>query len=211
MVKKFPNKGRLPFKKGSGDSGDPRRFEGAPSTSFEGDNDRRNREPASVYDQLSQTNYRGNVPPGARLRPSPDNDPLECSPEINSENWVVDSQKMQFAQNDVLKDHNTLKSRQNHVPILQIFEEKKVGFGIQVRYHCGFKNCKYVSSMYELYQKTSTGQPTTNLQAAVAMAKTELTPKTVNLLGTTLNLASPSTTSFACYNAVLLFSHPVDI
>ena len=56
MVKKFPNKGRLPFKKGSGDSGDPRRFEGAPSTSFEGDNDRRNREPASVYDQLSQTN-----------------------------------------------------------------------------------------------------------------------------------------------------------
>lgn len=191
MVKKLKlNGGR--FLKGSGNSKDQRIFEGSPSTSFEGAKMKRKREPKSVFDQLSKTMYRGSIPPGARLRPCLDKDAQSCPPDITSENWVVDNTKMMTAYNDALKSHNSLSGRSNHTAILKQFHVKNRGFGIKLRFCCRFKNCKFISQNYDLYEKTEKGEPTINLQAGVAMSKTDLTPKNLALLSTTLNLASPS-------------------
>ena len=150
------------------------------------------REPKSVYDQISKTNFQGEVPPGAQLRPFADKN--ECEDEEfhpESQNWVVDNEKLLHATNDAYKQHDQSSSR-NHTAI---FKRKKViqlGFGISVSFKCCYRNCKFDSKLYKLYDETARGEPTTNVQVGVAMAKSELTPKTVEVLGSTMNMSTPS-------------------
>ena len=61
------------------------------------------REPASIYNQISQNQCQGQVPIGARLRPKPD---APCEDEVADDqvgqNWVVDEQKLLQATNEAL-------------------------------------------------------------------------------------------------------------
>ena len=155
------------------------------------------REPKTVFKNVST--QLGAIPPGATLRPYDDSDPKyghktlqNAQTGIDSENWLIDEGKMLEATNDALKDHSSSKKRKNHTPKLQKDRVQKVGFGIQVSFKCGWGNCKFQSKMYKLYASTETGQPLPNLQIGVAMSKTDLTPKTVETLATTLNLNPPT-------------------
>lgn len=155
------------------------------------------REPKSIFDNVVA--QLGTIPPGANLRPYDDSDP-KFGPETlknatssnESENWLIDQGKLLAATNDALKDHNSSKRRKNHTPKLQKHDVRKLGFGIKLSFKCGYGNCKFESKMYELYNRTETGQPLPNLQVGVAMSKTDLTPKTVETLATTLNLNPPA-------------------
>ena len=178
-----------PFEKG----GDPRQSQGAPSKD-EQTQDRRVREPKTAF-----ANCAGParvIPPGASLRPYDDSNSRETNkseqPLENSENWIVDDQKLMTALNDAVSCHRT-KHRMNHTPKLIKHRVVKVGFGVQVSFKCGFKACKFESPLYDLYMTAPNGQPLTNLQVGVAMSKTDLTPRTIETLSATLNLHSPNT------------------
>ena len=174
-------------------SGDSRRNVGHAHTDF--DAQPRTREPQTAFNNISCES--GAVPIGATLRPFDDSNAqnleLECG--VNTQNWLVDEDKLFFATNDALKAHN-IKSRANHTPNLQKHNMRKVGLGIEVSFRCGYKNCQFESKSYKLYQTTNTGQPLPNLQIGIAMTKSDLTPKTVETLATTMNLAPPNIKTF---------------
>ena len=181
----------VPFAKGSDDSRINRVGPPPPPPNDIDKVPTRFREPASVYNQISQNQYQGQVPVGARLRPKPDDDPtLGHSSEDMGQNWVVDETRLLNATNAALKLHDT-KNR-HHTPVLKKKKTIKVGFGVRVSFECGYKNCRFSSPLYNLYDETETGQPVPNVQIGVAMAKSELTPKTVEVMGAALNLATPS-------------------
>ena len=164
---------------------------------------KRIREPQSIFDQISRNQCGGEIPPGARLRPKPDSDPLEetGSGEIG-QNWVIDEQKLLEATNAAIKLHDN--GKRNHMPVLQKRKSIQKGFGVSFSFECGFKRCKFESPLYKLYKETESGQPVPNLAVGVAMAKTELTPKTVEVFGATLNLGTPGTTTLQkSYNTTL--------
>ena len=154
----------------------------------------RAREPKSVFDDcVAQV---GGIPIGATLRPYNDSQAtsIESDAKVGtlSQNWLIDEQKLLTATNDALKTHNLSKKRRNHTPHLLRDRFNKVGFGIQVSFKCGFKNCQFKSKLYHLYESSQTGQPLPNLQVGVALSKTDLTPKTVETLATTLNIDPPN-------------------
>ena len=151
------------------------------------------REPKAIYDQISSTKFNGGVPIGARLRPKADKDTKgefegSCSKQV--QNWLVDEEKLIQATNDALQCHDK-GGKRKHTPVLRKQKIHQEGFGISVSFTCGFKNCGFSSVSYKLYEEGISGQPLTNDQVGVAMAKSELTPKTMEVLGTTLNLATP--------------------
>ena len=151
------------------------------------------REPASIYNQISQNQYGGQVPIGARLRPKPDNVPCEDDAVAGDEvgqNWVIDEHKLLQATNEALKLHDSKK--RHHTPVFKKKKSVKIGFGVRISFECGFKNCHFVSPLFKLYEETESGQPVPNVQIGVAMAKSELSPKTVEVMGATLNLNTPS-------------------
>ena len=185
MVKKKRKATGVPFVSGDSRgnySGHP------PADDFE--SPPRVREPRSVLNNVAQRT--GDVPTGATLRPYDDSNPsnpTECGED--TQNWLVDENKLFFATNDALKAHN-IPSRANHTPILQKLKTRKLGLGIQLSFRCGYKNCQFESRSYDLYEKTNTGQALPNLQLGIAMTKTDLTPKTIETLATTLNLEPPN-------------------
>ena len=184
--------------------GDPRISFGSPFTDFEAQP--RIREPKTVYNNVAT--QVGGIPQGATLRPYDDTQPQtpnhEKNTEYHSQSWVVDEQKLLNATNDALKCHASGKNRKGHVPNLKKQKLNKIGFGVQIRFRCSFKNCKFQSKLYDLYEKTNTGQPLPNLQIGVALAKTDLTPKTVETLATTLNIDPPSLKTLSkSYNVAL--------
>ena len=151
------------------------------------------REPKSIYDNVSA--MVGGVPCGASLRPHEDEHrqtPLQnadCG--LDSQNWLVDQDKLFRATNHALECHNSAKRRRNHTPKLKKNKIIKVGLGVRVSFQCGFRNCRFESELYDLFEKTASGQPLPNLQIGVALTKTDLTPKTVETLATTLNIDPP--------------------
>ena len=179
--------GRKKIKKNQGKPfirGDSRLNFGSPCVDFE--TEPRFCEPKSVFDNV--VTQVGGIP----LRPY--NDTEATCPNNNSDslhfsqNWVIDEQKLLNATNDALKSHGPRK----HVPNLQKQRVNKIGFGVQMSFRCSYKNCKFQSKLYDLYKKTETGQPLPNLQVGVALAKTDLTPSTVETLATTLNIDPPN-------------------
>lgn len=166
------------------------------------------REPKTVFDQISSSKFHGGIPVGAQLRPRPDSDKIVTGrDETDTTNWVVDEQKLLDATNDALKCHDKSPKR-NHTPILKKEKTVNVGFGVSLSFSCNYKNCQFTSQLYKLYDETPSGQPVANAQVGVAMAKSELTPKTVNLLGTALNLVSPSQKTLQkSYSQTLLSSN----
>ena len=175
--------------------GDPRRNEG--NCPIDTPITLRVREPKSVYDDCK--GQLGEVPPGARLRPYDDQ---YAKPKIgapsnatDSENWLVDDQKLFLALNDSMKLHHSNKRRSNHTPRLVKSCVTKVGFGIRMSLKCRRGNCKFESPPYDLYQKDENGQPLPNVQVGVAMAKTDITPKSVEALSATMNMCVPSLTT----------------
>ena len=185
--KKRKNNGK-PFGKN-----DPRiKAGGSPQNDFQ--SPPRMREPKSVFKNVvAQV---GGIPIGATLRPYDDSKAgsveNDCQVATSSQNWLIDEQKLLSATNDALKTHNLGKNRRNHTPQLAKDRFNKVGFGIQISFKCGFKNCRFKSKLYHLYESTQTGQPLPNLQVGVALSKTDLTPKTVETLATTLNIDPPN-------------------
>ena len=152
------------------------------------------RESKAIYDQISTSKFGGGVPIGARLRPKADCDndrEFHESSERHSQNWVVDEEKLFQATNDALQCHDK-GGKRNHTPILKKQKINQAGFGISVSFTCGFKNCGFSSASYKLYEEGESGCPLTNARVGVAMAKSELTPRTMEVLGTTLNLATPA-------------------
>ena len=191
MVKKFKKPRGVPFA-----TGDDRAKQGGRPFA-ETETVSRVREPKSVFDNVAT--QLGAIPPGATLRPFDDSDAKNgyetlqnAQSGMDSENWLVDEGKMLEATNEALKDHSSSKKRRGHTPKLQKHHVQKVGFGVQVSFKCGWGNCKFQSRKYELYTSTESGQPLTNIQVGVAMSKTDLTPKTVETLATTLNLNPPT-------------------
>ena len=163
------------------------------------------REPRSIYNQISATKFGGGVPLGARLRPKPDVEVVEA--DSVSQNWIVDEQKLLEATNEALRLHDSSGNR-HHTPVLQKLKTSRWGFGVSISFKCRFKNCRFSSPEYKLYDETSDGVPLQNVQVGVAMAKTELTPKTVDVLGAALNLATPARTTLQrSYSNSLLCSN----
>ena len=171
----------------------------------------RMRESQSIYEQISTAKFQGGVPIGATLRPKPDDKDTDKDKDVDEEdfdtqNWVVDQQKLFDATNDALQKHNA-HSGCNHTPKFKKEQMRKIGFGVSVSFRCCFKNCKFTSDLYKLYEESTSGQPLPNVQVGVAMAKSSLTPKTVDLLNTTLNIASPSPSHLQkTYSKTLLHS-----
>ena len=149
------------------------------------------RECQSIFNQISATKFSGGIPTGARLRPKPDEPELELS-ETTSEgqNWIVDEDRLLQATNNALQLHDS-SPRRHHTPILEKQKTCKVGFGISISFRCKFRNCQFSSPMYKLYAETADGDPLPNARVGVAMAKTELTPNTVDVLGAALNMSTP--------------------
>ena len=188
MAKKGKPRGK-PFLKN-----DPRikHNQGSPSNDFQ--SPPRVREPKTVFDNVAA--QVGGIPIGATLRPY-DDTKAKCQENESqigstSQNWLIDEQKLLGATNDALKCHNASKRRKNHTPCLLKDRFNKVGFGVQVSFKCGFKNCRFKSKLYHLYEQSETGQPLPNMNIGVALSKTDLTPKTVETLATTLNLDAPN-------------------
>lgn len=185
--KKKNTRGGRPF----GEGRDPRRnLLGQPSN--HNPPGERLREPRSIFNAV--TNQLSSFPPGATLRPHDEPTPIE-SDASTSQNWLVDDQKLLDATNDAMQSHNVSPDRRGHVPKLQKHQQRKIGLAVQVSYRCGFKNCRFVSKTYDLFIRTSTGQPLQNMQVGVALSKTDLTAKSVETLSTTLNLDPPSLTT----------------
>lgn len=190
---------KTPKKKPSGKpfvrGGDPRRQEGRCTNNDE--LSRRVRDPKSVYDECER--QLGRVPPGASLRPFNDSDP-RCKTTVednslgDSENWIVDNEKLLQALNHAMQLHRT-KNRTKHAPKWKQHSIKRVGFGVKVSLKCGFRACKFVSPSYDMFVTGPNGQPLPNMQIGVAMAKTDITPKTVEAVSTTLNLSPPNLTT----------------
>ena len=186
MVRKKKKATGVPF--GKGDS--RVNYSGRPSADDDCETQPRVRDPQSVSNNITQRT--GDIPTGATLRPYDDSNPSNPSVSCeDTQNWLVDEQKLFFATNDALKAHNT-PSRANHTPILQKLKTKKLGFGIHLSFRCAYKNCKFESQAYDLYNKTNTGQALPNLQLGIAMTKTDLTPKSIEVLATSLNLEPPN-------------------
>lgn len=155
------------------------------------------RESKVIFEQISTSKFHGGIPVGARLRPESVKDngcDLDGGAVPTSQNWIVDEQKLFQATNEALKCHDE-GGKRNHTPILKKHKSFQAGFGIGISFSCGFKNCKFSSPYYKLYDESPGRQPLANIQAGVAMAKSELTPKTVEVLGTTLNVATPNRSS----------------
>ena len=170
---------------------DRRNVMGRADTGFEGQGELLIRENKSVYQRVSSNSFEGGVPPGAHLRPKEDEGSLIPTSSLsNTQNFIIDDGKLLEATNQALYDHKL--HAPNHTPVWKKLQFMRIGFGAKMRFRCNFKNCHYESKLYELYEKTDSGQLTTNLQVGVAMSKTDLTPKTVELLGSTLNLATPT-------------------
>ena len=182
VFKKVKKLRGVPFKKN-----DERHSEGSPYNDCKGYV--RLRERKTIFDRVSD--QLGTIPPGANLRPFVDSNPQQCESNA-SQNWLINNTKWLEAQNDALKCHNSKKTRTNHTPKWKPHRVRKLGLGVQMRFKCGFRNCKFESECYDLYEKTNTGQPLQNVQLGIAMSKTDLTPKTVETLATTLNLDPPN-------------------
>ena len=186
--------------------GDPRRCNGNAPVD-ESPPPKRIRESKTVFDHESQRI--GSVPPGATLRPYSDASKSaqtlqNAIGDSDSENWVVDQKYLLDAMNHALESHNSSKNRCNHTAKLQKKNVNKNGFGIQASFHCGYRNCKFESKLYNLYPCNPMGQPLTNIQVGIALSKTDLTPNTVETLATTLNIHPPSLTTLKkSYNQAL--------
>ena len=192
----------IPFAKGSDD--DRINKTGRPDTDLEDIHPtKRIREPKTIFDQISKIQCGGEIPPGARLRPKLDSDPLEeTESDGKGQNWVMDEQKLLEATNAAIKLHDN--GKRHHMPVLRKRKSIQQGFGVSFSFECGFKKCKFESPFYKLYEETESGQPVPNLAVGVAMAKTELTPKTLQVFGATLNLGTPGTTTLQkSYNTTL--------
>ena len=128
---------------------------GSPQNCFPGDKARRLREPKSVYDSVSAGE--GGIPPGARLRPYDDSKQQIWESNLEtSQNWIMNDAKFLEAFNHALKCHDT-KNRTNHTAIFKKYKNRKIGFGLNLSFKCGFRNCKFQSQLYEMYDKTSSG------------------------------------------------------
>ena len=180
-----------PFIKG----GDPRQSRGQPNVETETLS--RVREPSSVYQRVAHCS--SGVPPGARLRPYDDSvvrDPESLfgqnAHDTSSQNWLIDEQRLFDATNDALKCHSDSKRRRKHTPILAKQHATTIGLGLRISFRCKYKNCHFQSKSYELFEKTASGQPIPNLQLAVALTKTDITPKSAETLATSINLHIPS-------------------
>ena len=192
---KMPKK-RVAPPKAFGKGYDERRCTGSPDTTLT-EALKRERQPLSIHRKVSEEQFNGATPPDATLRPKPDEDIWTLSDQSQSRNWIVDETKLMESMNDALQEHDARDQRikgksWGHTPKLVKLEQAHYGFGVRLRFKCGYKNCQFQSKVYELYEKTETGGSVLNLQAGVAMAKTDLTPTKVDLLAVALNLQSPS-------------------
>lgn len=143
-----------------------------------------------LLDPVLRPHPESSLPP-----PVPEPDPDEVT--ADSENWVVDDAKMLECFNGALKehaDHNQKVKGKNkgHVPVLEKLTDRHVGFGVIVRYKCKFQNCRFESRPYELFQRTETGEVSTNLLAGAAMAKSDMTPSKVEFFSTVMNIKAPA-------------------
>ena len=151
----------------------------------------RTREPKSIFDSVSA--QLGGIPPGSRLRPCKDEPtPADGDAVLNSQNWLVDENKLFEATNHALQSHGENQRRRGHVPKLLKHHERRLGFGVQISFRCGFRNCQFVSQTYDLFIKSNTGGALTNVQVGVGLSKTDLTAKSVETFSTTLNLHPPN-------------------
>ena len=190
MGKKRQKARGRPFDKGSDDPRINRDGRPPPSPNLQV----RIREPKDIFEQISSTKFAGGIPSGARLRPKlkTDNDGDDVGRmETESQSWVIDEKKLFEATNNALKLHDS-QSNRCHTPVLQKEKSRQEGFGVRFSFRCKFKNCKFISPLYKLFDETHDGRPLPNVQVGVAMAKTELTPNTIHVLGAALNMGTPS-------------------
>lgn len=115
----------------------------------------------------------------------------------SAENWIVSEDKLTECMNKALAEHEShnakVKGRnKGHTPVLEKLKDRRIGFGVVVRYRCKFKNCRFESSEYELFERTVDGEVSANLQAGTAMAKSDLTPTKVEFLATVMNIKPPA-------------------
>lgn len=132
-----------------------------------------------------------------------------------AENWIVDQAKLLECFNGAMQEHaeycQRIKGRnQGHTPVLNKLMDKRVGFGVIVRYCCRFRNCRFESRPYELFKRTVSGGAQMNLQTGIAMAKSDLTPTKVEFLSTVMNIKSPARSTLQKkYNQALRAAEPL--
>ena len=132
-----------------------------------------------------------------------------------AENWIVSEEKLTECMNKALAEHGShiakVKGRnKGHTPVLEKLNDRRIGFGVVVRYRCKFKNCRFESSEYELFERTEDGQVSANLQAGTAMAKSDLTPTKVEFLSTVMNIKPPARKTLQKkYNQALEVAEPL--
>ena len=212
--KKSPYARKTSFQKGFS----PFRSKGAPDTELE-DVPSRSRSQGRLVQSTSMINLleltEGNLSGASldSLRPRSQSVPPQSPPL--SENWIVDQDKLLESFNGAIKEHDihllSLKRcNKGHSAVLEKLTDKKIGFGVVVRYRCSFKKCSFQSRPYELFQRMPGGRVETNLAAGAAMAKTDLTPTKVEFFSTVMNIKPPSRTTLQKhYNDALEVAEPL--
>ena len=193
--KKSPFSNKNSFQKGY----DPKRLKGRLDTELEDDPSRSRsrrlvRSPSLSHLRELEPSH---IPaPLDTLRPRSQSVPPEPTP-TTTENWIVDQDKLLESFNGAIKEHDAhagkIKGKnKGHSAILQKLTDRRIGFGVVVRYRCGFSRCSFESSPFDLFQRMGDGGVETNLAAGTAMAKSDLTPSKVEFLSTVMNIKPPS-------------------
>ena len=126
----------------------------------------------------------------------PASGPQEAPHAEDSQNWIVDEGKLLECFNGAMQEHADYNKRvkgrnKGHTPVLEKLMDRRLGFGVVVRYRCKYQNCRFESSAFDLFQRTESGSAQLNLQAGTAMAKSDLTPTKVDFLATVMNIKPP--------------------
>ena len=71
----------------------------------------------------------------------------------SAENWIVSEDKLTECMNKALAEHSShnakVKGRsKGHTPVLEKLNDRRIGFGVVVRFRCKFKNCSFFNTLY---------------------------------------------------------------